>query len=224
MRRFPLLVLPLALAMLAAPAAGQRPEDYDYENLAFSGLGVWLFGVVPARSEATPALHVRADLGLLGPNVRISPSVTFWSSNIRHSEVEKIGDRLEAACERSGTPCPGIELGEVELSDLSIDVDAQYLWTTDLGVEPYAGVGVGIHLVNGRGDFIEDTFVEDVLDAITPGFNAMVGLELPLGSSLRIQAEARGVLASNARWAGIGIGGAWTFPSAPRAERAGGSR
>jgi hypothetical protein len=51
-----------------------------------------------------------------------------------------------------------------------------------------------------------------------------VGLELPLGSSLRIQAEARGVLASNARWAGIGIGGAWTFPSAPRAERAGGSR
>ncbi|HEU0055481.1 MAG TPA: hypothetical protein VFQ39_19975, partial [Longimicrobium sp.] len=67
MRRFPLLLLPLALAALAAPAAGQRPEDYDYENLAFSGLGVWLFGVAPAKAEVTPALHVRADLGLLGP-------------------------------------------------------------------------------------------------------------------------------------------------------------
>ncbi|HEU0055215.1 MAG TPA: hypothetical protein VFQ39_18640, partial [Longimicrobium sp.] len=127
-----------------------------------------------------------------------------------------IGERLAAACERAGSPCPGIALGDVELSDLSIDVDAQYLFTTDFGIEPYLGIGAGIHLVNGSGDFIEDTFVEDVLDAITPGFNAMAGIEVPLGSSLRLQGEVRGVLASNARWAGLGIGASWTFPAAPR--------
>ena len=205
----------LAAALSAVPASAQRPEDYDYENLAFRGLGLWAFGVVPARSEATLGLHLRADLGELGPNVRVVPSATFWSSRIRDGEVDDIERQIERACDRSGVPCAGISLGEIDLSDLSIDVDLHYLWTTDFGVEPYAGVGAGIHLVNGSGEFIEDTFVEDVLDAITPGLNLMAGLEIPFGSTLTLQGEVRGVLASNARWLGAGIGGAWTFAPAP---------
>jgi len=214
----PLLIASAVLA--AAPASAQRPEDYDYENLAFRGIGVWAFGVVPARSDATLGLHLRADLGELGPNVRVVPSATFWNSRIRDSEVDDIERQIEQACERSGVSCSGIDLGEVKISDLSLDLDLHYLWTTDYGIEPYAGVGAGIHLVNGRGEFIEDTFVEDVLDAITPGLNLMAGLELPLGSTLTLQGEIRGVLASNARWLGAGIGGAWTFAPAPAPARA----
>ena len=206
----------LALLALPAAAAGQRPEDYDYENLAFRGLSVWAFGVLPARSETALGLHLRADLGELGPAVRIAPSVTFWSANIRDGEITRMEERIEAACERSGVPCAGIDLGAVSLSDLSLDIDAHYLWTTGIGLEPYAGLGVGLHLVNGRGDFVDDTFVEDVLDAITPGLNVMAGLELPLGPSLRLQGEVRGVLASNARWVGVGIGGSWTMPGPRR--------
>ncbi|HYJ79061.1 MAG TPA: hypothetical protein VEW03_05645 [Longimicrobiaceae bacterium] len=215
------LILPLLIALLAVPAAaaGQRPEDYDYENLAFRGIGVWFFGVLPARSESTLGLHMRADLGELGPSVRIAPSVTFWSTSIRDGELARMEERIEAACERSGVPCAGIDLGQVSLSDLSLDVDAHYLWTTGFGLEPYAGVGVGLHLVNGRGEFVEGTFVEDVLDAITPGLNLMAGLELPLGLSLRLQGEVRGVLASNARWVGVGIGGSWTIPSSVQQPR-----
>jgi hypothetical protein len=216
----------LLLLALAAPLQAQRPEDYDYENLAFSGIGAHLYGVLPARSEPTLGVQLRADLGTLGPNVRIAPSVTFWSSDIREGELENIADRIEASCERAGSPCPGVSLGQVRLSDLSVDVDAHYLFTTDVGIEPYAGIGAGLHLVDGRGDFIEDTFVEDVLDAITPGFNAMAGVEIPLGPSLRLEAEARGVLASNARWAGLSIGATWVFlpqrPAAPRPQPAGG--
>jgi hypothetical protein len=213
MPRIPFALLSLVLFALgaASPAAAQRPEDYDYENLAFRGLGVWVFGVLPARSETALAVQARADFGELGPNVRISPSITFWSSELREGELSDMEERFENACERSGTPCPGIDLGEVKLSDLSIDVDAHFLLTTDFGVEPYLGVGAGVHLVNGSGDFIDDTFVEDVLDAITPGLNVMAGIEIPFSSSLRVQAEARGVLASNARWVGVGIGGAWSF-------------
>ncbi|HEX8696878.1 MAG TPA: hypothetical protein VF746_30950 [Longimicrobium sp.] len=209
-------LLPVVAALgIGAPASAQRPEDYDYENLAFQGIGVWLFGVLPARSKSALGVHLRADLGEVGPNVRIAPSLTFWSSDIKDSEVDEIERRIEAACDRSGVSCTGIDLGTVHLSDLSLDVDAQYLWTTDLGIEPYAGVGVGIHLVNGGGDFVDDTFVEDVLDAITPGLNAMAGVELALGPSLRVQGEVRGVLASNARWLGAGVGLSWTFPGGP---------
>ncbi len=215
MRR--LFILPALLAAFAAePARAQDWEQYDYTNLAFSGVGLFLYGILPAHNEPALALQARADLGLLGPAVRIVPSMTFWSSDVKESEIARVEERVEEACERGGAPCPGIDLGEVSVSDLSIDVDAHFLWTTSYGVEPYAGLGGGIHLVNGRGDIVEGTFVEDVLDAISPGVNAMAGVELPLGPSLRLHGELRGMLAGNVRWIGAGVGGMFLFPQGVR--------
>ena len=205
----------LAAALLAAlPATGRAQDmaDYDYENLVLSGIGVHLSEIFPARTDPTLGLNVRVDLGLLGPNVRISPGISFWSSQLREGEVERMESRIEDACDRGGVPCPGIELGEVEVSDLSFDVDAHYLWTTDYFVEPYAGAGVSLHLLNGRGEFVDDTFVEELLDAIAPGLNLVGGLEFPVAGNLRILGETRAVLTGNTRFISVGIGGAWRFP------------
>ena len=207
------LLLPaLACAALTSPAAAQDMADYDYENLVLTGVGVHLAQVFPSRAEPTLSLNVRADLGLLGPNVRITPGLTYWASEMRNSEVEEIEQRIEAACDQGGVPCPGIELGEIEISDLILDVDAHYLWTTDYFVEPYAGVGISLHLLNGSGDFVEDTFVEDLLDAIAPGLNLVGGLEFPIAGNLRVLGEARGVLTGTTRFISVGVGGAWRFP------------
>lgn len=203
-----------AALVLALPGAARAQDmaDYDYENLVLSGVGAHLSQIFPSRSEPTLGLNVRVDLGLLGPNVRISPGLTFWSTRLRDSEVERMEERIEAACDRGGVPCPGVDLGDVEISDLSIDVDGHFLWATDYIVEPYAGVGVSLHLLNGRGDFIEDTFVEELLDAIAPGFNVVGGLEFPVTETLRVLGEARGVLTGNIRYISLGVGGAWRFP------------
>lgn len=201
----------LALAIPGA-ARAQDMADYDYENLVLSGVGAHVSQIFPSRSEPTLGLNVRVDLGLLGPNVRITPGLTFWSTRLRDSEVERMEERIEAACDRGGVPCPGVDLGDVEISDFSIDVDGHFLWATDYAVEPYAGVGVSLHLLNGRGDFIEDTFVEELLDAIAPGFNVVGGLEFPVTENLRVLGEARGVLTGNIRYISLGVGGAWRFP------------
>jgi opacity protein-like surface antigen len=203
-----------AALVLALPGAARAQDmtDYDYENLVLSGVGAHVVEIFPSRSEPTLGLNVRVDLGLLGPNVRISPGLTFWSTQLRDSEVERMEQRIEDACDRGGSPCPGVDLGDVEISDLSLDVDAHFLWATDYVVEPYAGVGVSLHLLNGRGDFIEDTFVEELLDAIAPGFNVVGGLEFPITESLRVLGEARGVLTGNVRYISLGVGGAWRFP------------
>ncbi|HEX8431185.1 MAG TPA: hypothetical protein VF625_07850 [Longimicrobium sp.] len=211
----------LVIFLLACAGRAAAQGGYDYDNLAFRGVGAFAFSVVPARSEATVGLQLRGDLGLLGPQVRIAPSVTFWTTRLQQEEVGRVARRLEALCEADGASCPGIELGEVRLSDLSLDMDAHYLWTTAFGIEPYAGLGAGLHLVNGGGEFIDDTFVEDILDAITPGLNAMAGIELPLGRSLRLHGEVRAVLAGGANWIGAGVGGTFTFPT-PRPQAAGG--
>lgn len=202
---------------LPASARAQDMADYDYENLVLSGVGVHLGQIFPSRSEPALSLNVRTDLGLLGPNVRITPGLTFWSTQLRDSEVERMEQRIEASCDNGGVPCPGVELGEVDISDLSLDVDAHFLWATDYAIEPYAGVGVSLHLLNGSGDFIDDTFVEDLLDAIAPGFNLVGGLEFPVTSTLRVLGEARGVLTGNIRYLSVGIGGAWRFP--PQLQR-----
>ncbi|WP_420125368.1 hypothetical protein [Longimicrobium sp.] len=204
----------LLAALLLAPqvARAQDMADYDYENLVLSGVGAHLMEVFPSRADPALGLNVRVDLGLLGPNVRITPGLTYWASQLRDSEVERMETRIEAACDRGGVPCPGIELGDVEVSDLSLQVDAHYLWTTDYFVEPYAGLGVSLHLLNGSGEFVDDTFIEDLLDGIAPGLDLVGGLEFPAAGNLRVLGEARAVLTGNTRYISLGLGGAWRFP------------
>jgi hypothetical protein len=206
----------LTALLLAGPLSAQgRPEDYHPENLRFGGIGAFGYGVLPTRSEATLGVQLRADLGEIAPSLRIAPWIAGWQSDYRRSELDELEDRVEALCDRGGSPCPGVDLGEVGVRDLSLGVDAQYLWTTSLGVEPYAGAGVALHLVNGSGDLIEDTFVEDILDGIAPGVNAHAGIELPLAGGLRLHGELRGELAGSASWLGAGVGGMWRVGGRP---------
>ena len=207
----------LALALLAtAPAPAQA---FGPRALEFQGFGASLYHVAPARSEATTGLHLNAYLGRLAPRVRVSPSLTFWATKLHDQEVNQVRLRVEELCAAGGNPCPGLELGEVDISDLSLDLDARYLVGGPLRVQPYVGLGAGLHLVNGGGDFIDNTFVEEILDAITPGINAMAGVELPIGR-LRIHGEARAVLAGGVNWFGAGVGGSVVLPArrTPAAE------
>ena len=207
MKRTILALLAVASLPLAAPAQDQV-SDYDVTNLYFRGAGVMVYAALPARSEVVPAVQLRVDLGEVAPSLRVVPAVTYWSSEYQESELEEVARRVEALCERGGSPCPGIDLGDVRIADLSLEVDAQYLWTTSVGFEPYTGAGVGLHLLNGSGDLIRETFVEDILDGITPGVNVHAGVELPLGA-LRLHGELRGTLAGSASWLGAGLGGVW---------------
>lgn len=206
----------LLLAALAAPGAApaQSLEDYDYENLAFRGVGLELGGIWPLGVERTLLLAARADLGYLGPHVRIVPRIAFWSSSLREGVVDELRENVLSLCREQGSDCVR-EFGEVRVSDLVLSVDAHYTWPAWSGLLPYTGTGFGIHLLNGQGELIDDTFVEDLLDAITPGINLIAGTELPLGSRLRLFTEARGVLATDLQYAALVAGGSWTIPTPP---------
>ncbi len=198
MLRRSLLAFALLLG-LPAVAPAQALEDYDYENLGFRGIGFEIGQVWPRRSERALAVGIRADLGYLGPNVRIMPGMVFWSSTLRQDDLPA--------------------LGNIEISDLALNVDGHYVWTLPSGFSPYLGAGLGIHLFNGQGDAIDGTFVEELLDVITPGINVMGGADLRVAGPLRVFAEARGVLASPIRSLGLSFGGIWTFPAVPAASR-----
>lgn len=176
-----------ALLLLLLPAAGthaQELADYDYENLHLAGLGVDFGGLSPTLVEPTLTIGVRADLGFLGPGVRIMPAIRFWSSELR--EDEGFDDARVAA--------------------LALELDGHYVWTEFVG-DPYAGAGVGLHFLNGSGSSIGGTFVEDLLDTALPAINVMGGVSFPLGPQLRVFTEARGVLATEVQYAALLVGG-----------------
>lgn len=215
MKRWMVAVLLVALAPGAA--LSQEWEDYDYENLEFRGIGLDFGAVWPADVERTLSFGVRADMGFIGPRVRVAPAIRFWSSSLREGEVARLASQIRSLCERqAGAVCPPFDLGRIERSDLELSTDAHYLFPTGYTVEPYLGAGLGLHLLNGRGESIDGTFVEDLLDSVSPALNLLGGIHIPLGPSVEMMTEARMVLVSDVRYASVIVGGTWILPSPPR--------
>jgi len=196
MRRHGWLVLALAVA---APLAGQDLADYDYENLSFRGIGLDAGYMWPTKLGATETFGARFDLGYLGPGIRLVPSVTYWSSSFTTDEIETLKEKLSQV--PLVTVEPDADLGPVTWTDVAVNVDAHFVWSTPFHVLTYLGLGAGLHTLNGSSDAFADTFVDDLLDTVTAGANAMGGLELQLTRWLRLYGEARYTVLSDVRYA-----------------------
>ncbi|MGH7465060.1 MAG: hypothetical protein ACREK1_07785, partial [Longimicrobiales bacterium] len=95
MRRALVQMLPACILLLSAGSVyAQELADYDYEHLTFRGIGFDYGYIWPSKVEATPIYSVRLDLGFLGPAVRIAPAISYWSSEFRAAELDRLADRL----------------------------------------------------------------------------------------------------------------------------------
>lgn len=209
------LALAGALTLASAHAArAQSLADYDYTNLAFRGAALSYGYIWPTKVASTPVYGLRLDLGYLGPGVRIAPTLSYWSSDMRAGELNQLADRINAlpALQQAGVTLTGSDLGPVRWSDLALDVDGEWVVTTPVGVLTYAGVGLGVHALSGRGGAIEDTFVEDLLDTIAPAITGLVGLEYRLGQRFRVFGEMRVTAMGDLQFGELRAGGALMVP------------
>jgi hypothetical protein len=210
-----LLMLSALPALLSPAGAGaQSLADYDYENLTFRGIGFDGGYIWPNKVEGSTLYSLRLDLGYLGPAVRLAPSMSYWSSRMRTSELERLADRLSnlEPLREQGVVVTAADLGDIHWSDLSMSVDAHVVWTAPLNVLTYVGAGISLHALNGRGDVIDDTFIEELLDSIAPGGSVLAGVETMLMPRLRIYGEARYTLSSDVRYPALRLGGALMLP------------
>ena len=214
------IVLALGAALLAAmPARAQQQRmdlaDYDYENLQFRGIGMDVGRMWPSNLEETTPIRLRIDLGYLGPGVRIMPSIAYWKSEVEEGEINAFEEQLE---ERNGLSEGTIELGEVELSNFAIGVDGHFVWTTPVDVLAYLGAGVSLNMLNGQGNDIDDTFIEDLLDSVMPGMSALGGLEWAPVDRVRIYGEAHFTVVSDILSPGVRVGAAIMLPTRVQGE------
>jgi opacity protein-like surface antigen len=225
MRYFARAALVAAFALTPVQRANaQGIANYDYENLSFRGVGLDIGRIWPNKVQSTEAYHVRFDLGFLGPDVRVVPSVGYWRSTFKAEELRRLAtqlNRLPALQNRPDT-ITAADLGKIDWSDFSLSVDAQFVWTIPGGVYTYAGLGVGLHLLNGKGDLIANTLWENLLDSVTAGGAAMAGAEVPVTSSFRVFGEVRYTLLSDVRYPGLRVGGMYMLPTSQSGAVTGG--
>ncbi len=184
-----------ALGTSAAPHGAQAQElaDYDYENLSFRGVSFDVGYLYADNVANTQTLGVRFDLGFLGPGFRLMPGVTYWESTLAQTEVTQFESRLGTlTTEQGGTvPPSGFDLGVIDRSDIIMSLDGHYVWAVPLNLFFSAGVGLSAHFLNGSGAAIDDTFVEDLLDSVSAGFNIHAGLEYPITDRVRISGGSK---------------------------------
>jgi hypothetical protein len=201
--------------LLPSGAAAQVLANYDYENLRFRGIGVDWGRIWPDKVDATSLWTMRVDLGYIGPAVRIVPRVSYWKSELKQSELSNVAERLSnlPALIEQGVTIDAADLGNVAWTTLTLGLDAHLVWTAPGRIFTFIGLGVGLHAMNGSGDSIDDTFIEDLLDTLTAGGAVMAGLEFEPTPLVRLFTEASYTVQSEVRYPGMRFGAALMVPS-----------
>ena len=205
------LALGLGLFLSVGEVCAQTTlADYDYENLSFRGFSLEGGYIWPTRVEPTYTVGARVDLGYLGPGLRLVPGVAFWSSAMKDSEVRELERNVDDLVEGQldpGAGYSGVNLGTIDWSDLILSMDGHFVWSVPLDLLSYAGAGMSLHFINGDGEAISGTFVEDLLDSVKPGFNVHGGLEYPLSDGFRLYGVARYEMLEDLRYFELRVGG-----------------
>ncbi len=205
----------LLLAALPDSATGQGfLEQFSYEGIRLSGLGLEMGAVVSDRLTREPSPALRIDYGQVAPRVRVLVGASYFRGQLNAEEVSKFERRLSALV-RDPTGDFSISVGRITWSELEADLDLQYQFPAGR-VRTYLGLGLGIHLRDGDGPAIAGTFVEDALDTIAAGLELSLGAEIPLGARVALTAGGRGSLTSALRTAAARGGLMWRFGTGSR--------
>jgi hypothetical protein len=195
----------VAVGALTRPAAAQNLEEYDYANLGFRAIGGEILFIDPTQNEGTFGLGLRADLGFLGPGIRVVPRFAYWKADVNSQSVTELELQLE---EVSELPPGSINLGQIQRSAYVFGADLQYI-TSVSTISPYIGAGVDIYALNDDGNAISGTFLDDAV--VTAGLSAVGGLQFALSPDWSAYGEFRATAITDASSLGGAFGIYYTF-------------
>src|SRR3989475_9974003 len=209
------LWLPLAVLLSVSPTVRLSAQglfsQFSYDNLKPSALQVDLGPVGGNNIRGTLTGGLRLDYGFIAPHVRVLLGLSYYKADFSSAARARFEQRLRSVVIDPSAD-DTIRLGRITWSDVTGDVDLQYVLPQGRAVTTYLGIGLGAHIRHGSGPAINGTFVQDALNSITAGLNGTIGAEIG-ANRWRFTLEARGVLSSGVstrslrrrvmyRWAG----------------------
>ena len=189
-------------------------EQFSYDNLKPSALQLDVGLLGGSNIRGTLAGGMRLDYGLIAPHVRVLLGLSYYKADFSSAARARFEQRLKSVVidpSRDDT----ISLGRITWSDVTGDVDLQYILPQSRTVTAYLGIGIGAHIRHGSGAAINGTFVQDALNEITAGLNGTIGSEIGAGR-WRFTVEGRGVLSSGLSTASLRTGVAYRWGAKKR--------
>ncbi|HXI63387.1 MAG TPA: hypothetical protein VNH14_02640 [Gemmatimonadales bacterium] len=189
-------------------------EQFSYDNLKPSALQLDIGPLGGSNIRGTLAGGLRLDYGLIAPHVRVLLGLSYYKADFSSEARARFEQRLRSVVNDPDSNFT-INLGRITWSDVTGDVDLQYILPQSRTVTAYLGIGIGAHLRHGSGAAINGTFVQDALNEITAGLNGTIGTEIGAGS-WRVTVEGRGVLSSGVSTASLRTGVAYRWGAKKR--------
>lgn len=208
-----------AVVLSSAPDIAQAQESSLFERLnldrlQLSALGASYGPVRVPRVAPTQVYSLHADYGEITRPWRVVFALSYWDSRLEESAVREF---VRQFYEGVGDPAAAdtVDGGRVSISDIAVEADMRWTPLRSSIVRPYAGGGVGAHVINAESALFSDTFVERAFDSITVGFAGVVGVELVARRHLAVGVQARYNLLSNLRFGAARVTGTYYFGSRP---------
>lgn len=170
-------------------------NQFTYDSLEASGLMIDLGALGASRLRGTVVGGARLDVGAIAPHVRVLLGVSYFKGEFDQQAIADLTRRLRYVVSDPDSNFT-IDVGRITWSDLTGDVDLQYVLPQSQSVTTYLGLGMSVHVRNGAGRAINGTFVEDALDGISAGLNATAAAEIGR-RSWRFTIEGRGVVSAD---------------------------
>ncbi len=203
-RTVPKLMLALLLVPQVLSAQGFL-DQFSYEGLRFSGVGFEIGPVGTDRVTTEVSGAVRVDYGFIAPRVRVLVGGSYFKGDLSDSEIEEFQTSLQRVV-IDPTGDARVDVGQITWANFALDMDLQYVFPGSPRYMTYLGVGLGVHVRNGGGAAIDDTFVEDALDTIAAGANISFGVQVAIVDHLDVTADFRGGLTSELLLASARVG------------------
>ncbi len=180
---------------MPALAAQGVLEQFSYENLKPSALQVDVGVLGGNKIKGTVTGGARLDYGFVAPRIRVLLGLSYFRAEFNTAARRRFEQRLRSIVNDPDANFT-IDLGRITWSDLTGDLDLQYVFPQGRSVTTYLGAGVGIHLRNGSGPAINGTIIEDALDGISAALNGTIGAEFG-ARDWRFTLDGRGVLSTD---------------------------
>jgi hypothetical protein len=212
-RRVECVVVALALStsvlprVLAAQPLGSRIQ---FDSLQLSALGLDVGRIKPSQTEAASVFGIAADYGKLSRTLRLRFEGDYWESRLTDEVIRTFTDSLRRII-ADPSKDDEVRYSRVSLYDVTMGVSARYMPLQSAVLEPFVGLGVGIHVINAEGPLIDGTFVERLLDNISTGLFAETGVMFKPLPRVGVDGRVRGDLVNGFRALSVRLGGVYYF-------------
>lgn len=200
-----------------AQASGSLFERLNLDKLRLSALGGGAGAMRPSQMLATQAYQLHSDYGEIVPSWRVVFHATYWESRYTDKAVQRF-----AAQFRTQVIDPAaddtLREAQIKVSDIAVTADLRYSPWQSTVLRTYVGAGTGVHVLNGEGRYISQTFIENSLDNIAVGVLAVAGADVALLSRFSFGAQARFDLLSGISYASFRVVGSYHFRDDPGAK------